>query len=61
MDGGKFFIGPKNKNILIELLARKQAEGDFKFGLVPNISNKTIFFADIDGKLQWMLIYLQMH
>ena len=50
MDGGKFFIGAKNKNILIELLARKQATGDFKFGLVPNISDKTIFFADIDGK-----------
>ena len=48
MDGGAFFIGADNRNILIELLARKQAAGDYKMGLVPTIADKTIFFADVD-------------
>ena len=48
MDNGKFFIGSVNKGILISFLAKKQADGDFKLGLVPVLANKTIFFADVD-------------
>ena len=49
MDGGAFFIGAVNRNILIDLLVEKQAAEDYKMGLVPTIADKTIFFADIDN------------
>ena len=48
MDGGAFFIGAANRDVLIEFLARKQALGDYKIGLVPTLADKTIYFADID-------------
>lgn len=48
MDGGAFFIGAANRNVLIEFLAQKQASGDYKIGLVPTLADKTIYFADID-------------
>ena len=48
MDNGKYYIGSVWRNILINELATRQAEGDFDYALVPVIADKTIFFADID-------------
>ena len=50
MDGGAFYIGSMNKGILISHLAKQQAEGDYKLGLVPTIDDMTILFGDIDHK-----------
>ena len=49
MDGGKFFIGPYNKGILIEYLGQLQDKGDYKLALVPTLAATTIFFADVDA------------
>ena len=49
MCGGSFYIGPQNKGILLQLLARHQAAGDYQLALVPTIGDSmTILFADID-------------
>ena len=48
MDGGSFYVGSMNKGLLISHLAKEQQEGNYKLGLVPIISNRTIFFGDID-------------
>ena len=48
MDGGEFFIGAANRDVLINFLARKQASGDYKMCLEPTVADKTIQFADID-------------
>ena len=48
MDGGSFYIGAGNRDKLIGILTKLQADGDHKLALVPTTGEITIFFADID-------------
>ena len=49
MEGGSYYLSPARKELFIDALVKRKHEGKWNLGLVPNVDDKCIFFADIDS------------